>query len=92
MPGAWPAPINAAQGRGADDEEALTGNIVALARQFGRYGGGITTGFGPAAVLATVRPPRKRLLRHCRSPGERFGENDPCPAGVLLARIVADAD
>src|SRR3546814_21084239 len=39
MPGAWPASVDAAQGpAGADDEEALTDDIVALARQYGRYG------------------------------------------------------
>ena len=39
MPSVGAASIDAAQGAArADDEEALTEDIVALARQYGRYG------------------------------------------------------
>ena len=39
MPGAGPASITQRQvPRGADDEQALTEDIIALAKQYGRYG------------------------------------------------------
>jgi hypothetical protein len=38
LPGAWPASIDTSQGAAWDDEQQLTEDIIALAKQYGRYG------------------------------------------------------
>ena len=69
--------------RGADDEQALTGDIIALAKQYGRYGYRRVTALLRSAGW-TVN--RKRVERIWRREGLKVPQKQPKRGSAVVER------